>query len=134
MKTKPIKKLGVRGKIDKELVIQALGKGLSKTKAGILAGSKSQDAPTIIHGVDDCLRNDTQAKKRIEDLLEEKRRLVISKMTPAKAEKQNFVQLATSCGILTDKIELIKGNPTNRIELIPRMVITETKQLPPAKE
>ena len=43
-------------------------------------------------------------------------------MTEDKAKSANYQSLATSAGILTDKIQLLKGDPTERIEMMPKLV------------
>lgn len=115
------------GVLDEDILAEALAQGKSKAEAGRLAGSKAKN-PT--DSVNNALRNnpkirqkEKELKKDIVRLLEEKRLEAIGAMTKKKAEKSSYTQLATTTAILTDKIQLLRGSPTEIIDQMPRMVI-----------
>lgn len=122
------KKTRVYGRIDKKILVQALGQGLTKAEAGRLAGSKAKDARNITNRVSEFLNKDTngEEKKTIIEMLAEKQRKILESIRPQDYEKAPLNQKTIALGIITDKLQLLKGDPTERIETIPRMVISNT--------
>lgn len=51
-------------------------------------------------------------------------------MTLEKASKLNFLQLTTAFAIITDKLQLLKGQPTELYSNMPRFVIEGDEQKP----
>lgn len=125
------KKKRAYGKIDEKILIEALGRGMTKTKAGRLAGSLAISDSHVIGSVNEILekRNKPHIKRTILQLLQDRQRKILESITDEEIEKAPLNQKTVAFGIITDKEQLIRGDVTNRVEVIPRMVITETPKL-----
>ena len=122
MKTRQIK-----GRINTDILVQALGQGMTKAEAGRLAGSKAKDATSITSNVNKIINAPKNSKKKrtIIELLAERQRWIINSIKPKDIENAPINQKTVALGIITDKLQLLKGDPTERIEQIPRMVYTQ---------
>ena len=125
--TPTTKKVRRYGRIDKDILVQALGAGLTKTQAGRLAGSKAVEDRNIISTVNTVIDNpkNIDKKKTVIELLKERQRWLLEAIKQSDMEKAPINQKTVALGIITDKLQLLKGDPTERIETIPRMVITQ---------
>ena len=108
------------GKIDNEILVKAIVSGKTYKEAGILAGSKAKQ---IHSNVSDKLRHNKKLKKDLISRLEEKRDKILDSIGEDEIMKAPFNQKTIGLAILIDKIQLLKGDPTQRIETIPKMVI-----------
>jgi len=124
-------KTKLTGRIDKDILAEALGQGKSKKEAGILAGSRSKN-PT--DSVNNTIRNNptiidkkNAIKRDIINELKGKRLEILDLMTPDKADKATYTALATSMAIITDKIQLLENKPTSIMEIAPKMVFEGNK-------
>ena len=106
------KKKRAYGKMDYNLVKEALAQGKTKIEAGKIGGSVAKNDTTVINMVNRKITNDSDYKREVIDLIEQRRQEALEAMTPEKASKASYQQLATSAGILTDKALLLRGDPT----------------------
>ena len=58
-------------------------------------------------------------------MLAEKQRKILESIKPKDYQNAPLNQKTIALGIITDKLQLLKGDPTERIETIPRMIYTE---------
>lgn len=121
------------GRLDSEILVQALGQGMSNIQAGRLAGSRAKNDMDVSSHVSKVLKKpkNTKEKKTIIELLAEKQRRILESIKDTDFKNAPLNQKTIALGIITDKLQLLKGDPTERIETIPRMVISNTPQAKP---
>ncbi len=117
-----VPQIDVRNKQDGKIIAEGISKGVSFKEIGKLAGSVSKNPEAAVMSK---IKNDPELRLDIIQRLQQKRDEAINAMSELKAEEASYQQLATSVGIIIDKIQLLKGEPTNIIEEMPRMVIRE---------
>ena len=115
------------GKIDTEILTTAIAHGKTMAEAGKLAGSKGKDIKSIAPRISQKIANDSNIKKSIIKKTEEVRNKIINSFTNDEIEKASLSQKGVVFGILTEKIQLMKGEATNILEVMPKMVINEEK-------
>lgn len=122
------------GKIDNKILIQAMGEGKTMAQAGRLAGSKAHSEDQISSSVSVKIKRDAQLKKSIIQKMEEVREAYLDSMVGEDLTKVPVNQRAITLAILTDKIQLLKGDPTMVIASIPRMVFDDSLEEKEAKK
>ncbi len=109
-------------KIDEKILAKALAQNYSKVDAYKKAGGQSDNEGTAIRTVNDYLQKNPDLKIDIIKQMEQKRDDVLDSMSAEKARGMPYTKGAVALGILTDKIQLLKGDPTERLEVMPRMI------------
>ena len=115
------------GKIDNEILVKAIVAGKTYREAGILAGSEAKDGEQIKQGVYKKISRNPTIKKNIIDQLEAKRQLIIDNIKETDIKKAPFGSKVVAMGIITDKIQLLRGDPTQIVKEMPKMVIEDSK-------
>ena len=115
------------GKIDKEILIDALVRGKSKAEAGRLAGSMAKDESSIIHAVDNKISNNDSIKRTLIEKLEAFQHKVMDSIKDDEIERASLSQKMVGLGISVEKSQLLKGDPTSRIAVMPKMIIDEVE-------
>ena len=100
------------GKLDYELYKEARAQGKTKVDAGRIPGSEAKYDSTVINTVNNKLANDSSYKLEVINAINKRRQEALEAMTPQKASEASYQQLATSVGILIDKVQLLQGDPT----------------------
>ena len=103
-------------KIDRNKLVEALGEGLTLEEAAKEAGSKAHTYAGRAGVAANTLKRNPRLKKDVLDLLEDKRKMTFKALTKQKMDRSTGYQLVTMTAILTDKIQLLKGLPTARME------------------
>ena len=109
-------------KIDEVVLAKAIAEGYSKFNAYKLAGGKSENKGTGVSLVNDYLKKNPDLKVDIIKQMERKRKDILDSMSRKKAKGMAYEKAAVAFGIITDKIQLLKGDPTERIEVMPRLI------------
>jgi len=128
------------GRLDEKVLIEALGQGKTKVEAGKLAGSLAKRDENIIHQVDYKINSNPQHKKTIIEKLEQRQHWILDSIKQDEILKAPLSQKSVSFGIFTDKAQLLKGDPTSRLEIMPKMVFKgdevsfEPKSIPESPE
>lgn len=104
------------GNIDKEKLKQAIADGHTLADSAKLAGSKAKTAGALASVAKNTIARDQELAQDIKQALEEKRIMVLGAITKEKVRKASAPQLVVMTGILTDKIQLVSGLPTERIK------------------
>ena len=115
------------GKIDNNILAEAIASGMRYTEAGKLAGVKGKDISSISPVISRKIAKDITLKKTIIQKLEEKQNMIIDSIKKDDILNAPLSQRSVSFGIFVDKAELLKGNATNRLEVMPKMVIDATE-------
>lgn len=118
MKTK-IKK----GKFNKAVYLKAIRQGLNKTEAGRKAGLIAKDDKSICDSVRLNIKKDKVLKRDVLKQYEELEQDLMANVKERDLSKVAPNQLIVGMAIVRDKIQLLKGDPTNRVEIQPRMII-----------
>lgn len=113
-----------RGKINEKILIKAIGEGLSYKEAGQLAGSKGNNISSIITKT---IKHNHCIKRSIIEVLEKRQRWIINSIKKQDIKSAPLQVKGILFGILTEKLQLLKGDPTQRVETIPKMVFEEAK-------
>lgn len=114
-----------RGKINETGLIKAIGEGLSYREAGRLAGSKAKDpSDSVIKRI----KSSPRIKRGIIEVLEKRQRWIINSIKKQDIKQAPLQVKGILFGILTEKLQLLKGDPTQRIETMPKMVFEEEKK------
>lgn len=103
-------------KIDPEKLKTALAEGKTYAEAAKEAGSDATSPQALAAVTSQALRRDTKLRADVRDLLEEKRRMAIGAITAQKLKQATAAQLGVVIGVLTDKINILDGLPTQRLE------------------
>ena len=72
-------------------------------------------------------------KKTVIDLLKKRQRWILSSIKRKDIAKAPIQVKGVLFGILTEKLQLLKGDPTQRIETIPKMVFDDSDAVKEAK-
>ena len=123
-----LKENGVKrhyGRINENILIEALAQGKTKIEAGRLAGSLGTRGDSIINAVDDKLSRNPILKKTLIEKLEAFQHKVIDSIHDEEIERASLSQKMIGFGISVEKSQLLKGDPTQRIAVMPKMVIDE---------
>ena len=117
------------GKIDKEVLIKALGENKTKTEAGRIAGSLAVKDKEVIGSVNDVLNNprNPDIKKDILQRLEAHRDRIMEALEHKDLNSDPSGTLNLILCQTVDKIQLLKGDPTSRLDIMPRFVIDEVE-------
>ena len=122
--TKGIKQ--IHGKIDETKLAVALVGGASNAQAGREAGSLAKNPSD---SVANKIRTSPKLKKTIIDLMEQRQRWLINSIKLKDIKSAPLAVRGILVGIITDKLQLLRGDPTQRIETIPKMVIQTTEKV-----
>ena len=110
-----------------KVIKEGLKQGMSMEEAGRLAGSKAKRAGNSVGSV---IKHNPRLKKTIIALLEERQRWLLEAMKKRAIKSAALTQQSVSFGILTEKLQLLKGDPTTRLDIMPKMVFDEAKSKP----
>jgi hypothetical protein len=113
------------GRIDKKVLIKGVEAGLPLSQAGRLAGSKAKD---VNNSVIKAIKDSPRLKRSIIEVLEKRQRWIINSIKKQDIKSAPLQVKGILFGILTEKLQLLKGDPTQRIETIPKMVFEDTKK------
>jgi len=113
------------GHIDNKILIEGLASGMTYTEAGKLAGVSGTSEKSIAPVISRKIAKDVNLKKTLIQKIEERQNMIIDSINKEEILKAPLSQKSVSFGILVDKAELLKGNATNRIEVMPKMVIDQ---------
>jgi len=113
-------------KINKEVYKEMRSQGLSQAKAYELAGGYAKD-PAVLAANASQYEKRMQLKGDIIKMLEEKRRVALRALSPQKAKSESFRNLVISVGILTEKIQLLKGKPTQHTASAVKLYLPEQR-------
>jgi len=113
------------GKIDENKLIKAVEQGLTLKEAGMIAGSRAKD---INSSITKKISRSPRIKKSIIEVLEKRQRWIINSIKKQDIKSAPLQVKGILFGILTEKLQLLKGDPTSRIETIPKMVFEEEKK------
>lgn len=116
-------------KIDEVVLAKAIADGYSKVDAYRLAGGMSDNKDTAVRAVNVYLKDNPDLKIDIITQMEKRRQDIIDSMDEDKAEKMPYDKGTVAMAILTDKIQLLKGDPTERLEIMPRMIFKGGMQI-----
>jgi hypothetical protein len=119
------------GKIDEKLLIKGINDGLTIAQAGRLAGSRAVNPSDSINKK--ILRS-PRIKKSIIEILEKRQRWILNSIKKTDIKTAPLQVKGILFGIMTEKLQLLKGDPTQRIETIPKMVFEEVKVKPEAEK
>lgn len=108
------------GRVDSQILANALAEGLTFEEAGRMSGCQAKDVDSVISRK---ISRDINLKRDIIAKLEEKREQILRNLTEAKAKKEGYKSLITALAIVTDKIELLRGGATERIEQSAKLVL-----------
>ena len=110
------------GKINEKILIEGLARGLNYAEAGKLAGSK---AKSIKNSVSEKINTNPHLKKDLISKLEVLQHKILDSIDTDEITRASLSQKSVSFGIFTEKSQLLKGDPTQRIAVMPKMVIDE---------
>ena len=108
------------GHIDEKILAVAIGSGKSNAEAGRLAGSTAKRPDD---SVANKIQKNPRLKKTIIQLLEQRQRWILNSIKQKDIKDAPIAVRGVLVGIITDKLQLLRGDPTQRIETIPKMVI-----------
>lgn len=111
-------------KFNETIYLKAIEQGMTKTEAGRKAGLQAKHDPNIIHGVNYEIDKNPHLKKSVVEMYESFERKVLEEVGERDLTSEKTSSLLVSSGIARDKIQLIKGDPTQNIGILPKMVIT----------
>ena len=117
-------------KLDEVILAKAIADGYSKIDAYRLAGGQSENKGTAVRMVNDYLQKNPDVKVDIITQMEKRRQDIIESMDEDKATTMPYDKGMVAVGILTDKIQLLKGDPTERLEIMPRMIFKGGTSIP----
>jgi len=98
-------------KIDVKTYKELRGQGLSQPDAYMAAGGEGKTR-LIVASNASVFEKKHDLKDDIILKLKDKRGVALRALSPQKAKKESFRNLAISIGILTEKIQLLEGKPT----------------------
>lgn len=102
--------------LDTKIYVKARGQGKSQEEAARLAGSKAQNLRKV-----GCVKEKREGlKPDILAQLEKKRQIAVDKLTGEKISEETAKDLVIIIATLTDKIEFLKGNASDRREFVIR--------------
>lgn len=113
------------GKINEAILIEGIARGMTLGEAGKLAGSKEKSIEGISQNISRRIHNNTPLKRSIIEKLEALQHQILDSIKPNEVFKTPFTQRMVAFGITTDKAQLLKGDPTSRVEIMPKMVLKE---------
>lgn len=113
------------GRINEAGLIKAIGEGMNYKEAGEIAGSKAKDKANSIALK---IKRNPRIKKSIIEKLAQRQEWILNSIKHKDIKSAPLNLKAVSFGIMTDKLQLLKGDPTARIETIPKMVFEESKE------
>jgi hypothetical protein len=116
-----------RGKIDNDILIEAIASGKTYVEAGLMAGSKGTSETAIKSRVSQKLATNSNLKKSLVEKLEEKQHQILDSISRDEIKRASLSQKSVSFGIFTEKRQLLQGDPTQRIETMPRFIIDEVE-------
>jgi len=94
---------------------EAMLEGRSLSECAKAAGSKAKTRSALSGVGSLILKRNPQLKTDIVVDMDSKRKLLIEAITPDKLRKATVGHIAMAINVLTEKIELLKGKPTERI-------------------
>ena len=113
------------GKINEKVLIKGVEAGLNFREAGELAGSRAKDVNNAVYKK---ITASPRIKKSIIEVLEKRQRWIINSIKKQDIKSAPLQVKGILFGILTEKLQLLKGDPTQRIETIPKMVFEDNKK------
>lgn len=113
------------GRINETILTEAIARGMTLGQAGKLAGSKESSIEGISQNISRKIHNNTRIKKSIIEKLEVQQHWILDSIKQVEIEKTPLAQRMVCFGINVEKSQLLKGDPTSRVELMPRMVLRE---------
>lgn len=112
------------GRLDENKLAIAIVGGASNAEAGRQAGSLAKNPSD---SVANKIAKSPKLKKTIIDLMEQRQRWLINSIKLKDIKGAPLAVRGILVGIITDKLQLLRGDPTQRIETIPKMVIETVK-------
>ena len=118
-----------RGKINKNILIAGIASGMTYAEAGKLAGSQARTPELVKKSVYNVLNREVDGDRPIKRTLIEKleafQHKVMDSIKDDEIERASLSQKMVGLGISVEKSQLLKGDPTQRIAVMPKMVIDE---------
>lgn len=111
-----LKKKVVKGKIDRTIFIRAKANGMNNADAARLAGSKALTQ----HGaeiVGYAVMKEDDVKMSVIEMMNKRREQILHHMSEDKMDSASLKDQAIAIGILTEKSQLLQGQPTERADV-----------------
>lgn len=103
------------GKIDRTIFIRAKVKGMNNGDAAKLAGSLAKGHAAESVGSE--VLQEPEVKRSVIELMAAKRDKILEQITDEDIFKASLKDKSISIGILTEKTQLLKGEPTERADV-----------------
>ena len=117
-----IKTKRIYGRLNEEVFLKAIEEGKNKVEAGRLAGLKAKHDTTILGTIDKKITNNADLKRNILERYEKLEAKMMEAIEAKDLTTPAVNQLVVGMAIIRDKIQLLKGDPTSRLEIMPKMV------------
>lgn len=104
------------GAIDRRKFIELRGSGLPLADAMRGAGSQMKSRKALQTAGSALMRAHPEYGVAVLDILREKQRMLLDAMTKDKMDNASLSSISVSLGIVTDKVQLMSGQPTERVE------------------
>jgi len=115
------------GKIDDKVLVKAIVSGKTYTEAGKLAGSRAKDNQSVKEGVYKKISRNPTIKRDLIKQLEEKRDIMINALDEDRITKAPVGTINLMICQIIDKIQLLRGDPTQIMRELKPMVIREVE-------
>ena len=113
-------------KIDVKTYKELRGQGLSQPDAYSAAGGEGKSRFVLASNAS-IFEKKHELKDDIIKKLKDKRGVALRALSPQKARKESFRNLAISIGILTEKIQLLEGKPTQHSASVVKLYLPEQR-------
>lgn len=112
-------KYGVQGKLDHDIIIAGLLNKKKKTDIAREAGSLAKTPPSLVNSVNAAMKTPSFQKrwKSVQERLETEVDRLISNISESALESVEYRDKIQAISKLIEKIELLKGRATHRVNI-----------------
>lgn len=103
-------------KLDLGLLVEGLSQGMTHAQAAKHAGSTAKSRNALSGVASQALRRHPELREDVLESMKNRRIQAVQSLSKQKMDKASAKDLAIVVGILTEKINLMEGKPTQRVE------------------